>query len=219
MARRQIDSLKAKAALLGLDVEALVNEIVEEAAKKQLTSTLDEDALVERVTTQVEERLAAKLAEVLEVVKASSSEKVDTKGIIQGVVELLNPTLAQVSKKAAEETFQANSQALITQMVTELKARQVQSSAASGDGAAPTPASGLGSMNMMELVQYAVANSKGIAELVQAFKPAKSVDQQIGDRILDIFKWTRALDKMRNTQSSIEDIEKSIAEIVAKPKT
>jgi len=116
-----LESIRTKAALIGLDVDVVRDELVS-AVIQGLPPPIDEVALIERVSATTEAKIAVKLAEVLEAVKASTDgNKPDTEGITKGVAALLQPQIAEAARQASEQVFAANSKAFFEQWEEKLK--------------------------------------------------------------------------------------------------
>lgn len=215
---KELNKIQRLAKLAGhkVDADALFAEVAEEVVKRMpAPPAVNTEAFLEDVAVRVEARVGAKLAEVLDSLKTSSGEKVDTKVIIDGVASLLQPQILQASKQAAEQVFEANAKVLLKQINDQLQPQPGQPEEAPGDGT--TPVGGLAGMSLGGLLQFALGHAEEIAKLAEVFKPKASADQKIAEALLPILKWHRVLNQLEAGKGSTDALEKSLAEIVTKP--
>ncbi len=216
---KELDKIKRLAKLGGkkIDAEALLAELAEEVGKRlpPPVPAIDPDTLMEQTAVRVEARVGAKLGEVLESLKTKEGEKVDMKVIIDGVVAVLQPGIIKASKQAADAVFEANSKVLLKQINDQLQAQQAQPGEAPSDG--DTPVGAIPKMSLGGLLQFALGHAEEIAKLAEVFKPKASADKKIAEALLPILKWHRVLNQLEAGKGSTETLEKSLADIVAKP--
>lgn len=218
MPKSQIEKLKGKAKVLGLDVDALLEELVNKVvASLPPPPPVPLDEITEKVAVRVETSVAVKLAEVLDTLKQTTDgSKPDITTIVQGVASLLQPQIVQASKQAAEAVFEANAKVLLKQINDQLQAHvQAQGTETPGDGA--TPVANIGGMSLGGLLQFAVGHAEEIAKLAEVFKPKASPDQKIAEALGSIFKWNKVLNQIKAGTGNEDEIAKSLANIAAKP--
>ncbi len=216
---KELNKIERLAKLAGqrLNTQAILEEIAEEVVKRlpPAPPSIDPDTLMEQVAVRVEARVGAKLGEVLESLKTSSGEKVDTQAVITGVASLLQPQILQASKQAAEAVFEANAKVLLKQINDQLQAHvQAQGTETPGDGAAPVV--GLAGMSLGNLLTFALGHAEEIAKLAEVFKPKASADQKIAEALGSIFKWNKVLNQIKAGTGNEDEIAKSLANIAAK---
>ena len=201
-----LESLKEKAAMVGLDFDQIKNELVNEVISK-LPRPVDEKALVEEISATVEARVAIKLSEVLEAVKASTEgNKPNTESIIKGVNSLLQPQIVEAAKQASEVVFEARSQVLLNQLQEKLQQ-------AKPDAGTEQPVS---NMSAGGLIQALLANSEGIAKLIQAFRPQPQPTVVLADEISKLYRFNRIFDDMKKADVDADTFDKKIHEGLAK---
>lgn len=215
-----LESLKGKAAMIGLDIEEVAAELVDRVIQKlpPAPQPADEAPLIEKVSAAVEERIATKLAQVLEAVKASTDgSKPDTEGIIKGVATLLQPQIVEAAKQASEAVFASNSQALLKQLREELQQANPGVGDNPGDGRV---APNTGQINIGSLLDLILkTDDKGnlvITQIINALRPQKSSDEKIAETIGGIFKWHNLLTRLEKGQADVNTLQQSLTEITTK---
>ena len=201
-----LESLKEKAAMVGLDFDQIKNELVNEVISK-LPRPVDEKALAEKISATVEARVAIKLSEVLEAVKANTEgNKPNTESITKGVASLLQPQIVEAAKQASEVVFEARSQVLLNQLQEKLQQ-------AKPDAGTEQPVS---NMSAGGLIQALLANSEGIAKLIQAFRPQPQPTVVLADEISKLYRFNRIFDDMKKADVDADTFDKKIHEGFAK---
>ena len=195
-----------------MDLDQAMAELAEQI-RAGMPAPVDEAVLVERVAARVEEGVASKLGQVMETMRATEGEKVDTEKLTQGVADLLRPQMAEAAKGAAEQVWKANGQALMQAIAQELQAKGQGGREQSADGGTP-----VGTMNIGDLLRFALGHADEIAKLAQVFRPQKSADERIAETISSVFRWHKVLLNLEKGQASTDELEKSLASIVTKPK-
>jgi len=204
---KELDRIKKLAQGVGIDIDVVLGEIANEVARKlpKQPAEADWQKMVEDVSMKVEARVGAKLADVLQAVKASADgSKPDTEGIIKGVANLLQPQIVEAARQASETVFKANSQALFQQLEEKLK---------QGAGVT-TSEQTIGNMSAGGLLQALLANSDGIAKLIAAFRP-QSTDAKIAEQLTTVFKWHSLLSKLESGKANIDELQSNITQITA----
>jgi len=197
---KEYNQLKKQAAGIGLDLDIIVDEIVKATIKK-LPPPVDEVALVEKIGAAVEAKIAIKLSEVLEAVKASSGEsKPNTEGIIKGVAALLQPQIVEAAKQASEVVFAANSQALMNQIQEKLQEAKTKAE----------PGVSIGNMSAGGLIQALLANSEGIAKLISVFRPPPPPEVKAAELLGMSLRLAEKIDRVRSGKAQIDELTEDI---------
>ncbi len=210
--KSEIDKLRSQAKISGLDVDGLIGEIAEEVAKKlPVQPPLDE--IIEKASLATESRIAVKLTNVLEEIKASADgNKPDSEAIIKGVASLLQPQIVEAAKQAVQVAFQDPE--IARQMAAQ--AKQIFENTARDAGVTTPAGQPIGNMTLGGLFQVLLGNVEGIAKLVQAVRPTHSTDEKIADTLQGIFKWHNLLTRLEKGQTDVNALEKGITEITGK---
>jgi len=199
----QLNQLLGLAKNVGVDVDG--EKLLEELSLVMISRypQIDEVALMEKIAIRVETRVATKLSDVLEAVKVSADgSKPDTESIIKGVANLLQPQIIEATRQASEAVFTANSQGLLRQLEEKLKQQAVD---------VPTPEQPLGNMSAGGLIQALLANSDGIAKLIQAFRPPQSTDAKIAEQLGLMLRYHKILGSLEQGKGNIDEIESLIS--------
>ena len=203
--KSQIAKLKSKAKVIGIDADALVEELTDEVVSRLPQPQVDMDALAQVLLLRLEGAIAAKLEEVIAAVQPNPGEKVDGQALVQGVAKLLEPQIVEAAKKAADAVFEANRQALLKQIQEKLP-QNPQATEASPAG--QNPGQGL---SLREILNFTLSNASDIAKLIEAVRPKQSPLQQLAFEVTRAFRLADIIAKAKDGKIGVEEIEKSIA--------
>lgn len=205
----QLNKLLSLTQKVGINGEKLLEELSQAIISRlpQL-QPVDTAALIETVSLRVEARVGAKLSDVLEAVKASTDgSRPDTEGIIKGVAGLLQPQIIETTKQASEAVFAANSQSLLQQLEEKLKQQATP---------VATREQPIGSMTAGNFFQTLLANSEGIARLVQAFRPPPTPEVRAAELLGMSLRLADKIDKVKTGKAQIDELTKDISDSLQK---
>ena len=205
----QLNKLLGLTQKVGIDGKKLLEELSQAVISRLPQPTeIDWQKVTEDVSLKVEARVGAKLSDVLEAVKASTDgSKPDTEGIIKGVAGLLQPQIVEAAKQASEAVFAANSQALMQQLEEKLKQRAT--------GTAPQEQT-IGHTSVGGLIQLLLANSEGIARLVQAFRPPPTPEVRAAELLGMSLRLADKIDRVKSGKAQIDELTKDISDSLTK---
>ena len=205
--KTQLELLKAKGALIGLDVEALENEIVEKVVSRlPVPPAVDEDALAEKVRVKVETVVALKLDEVLEAMKQSADgSKPDSESIIKGVVRFLQPQIEEATKQANEAVKAVNS--FVQQAEERLK---LQADNSNSDGSNPPNRTGFG-LDFSGLGDLLIKGIEAWAKL----RPQQQ-NVALADALSRMYRFNKLFDDLKKADVDADTFDKKVHESFTK---
>lgn len=215
--KSQIDQIRAKAKLVGFDVDAIITELTDTVVEKikPMLKPPDVAQIIEQVSMKVEAKVSVELAEVMESVKTvAANPGVNIKEVINGVSEVLKPIIIEQSQKAAETVFQSNSKLLMETINAQLKASQEEARSEPGAEATKKPA-GAGISDLLSII---LQNADKLKDLVAVFRPAPAPETQIASNIAQIFKWHSLLTKVEKSGGNTDELAKEISATLQPPK-
>jgi hypothetical protein len=222
--KSQMDTIRAKAKMIGLDVDVFVNELTDSVIN-QITPLLkvpDARAIAETVTLQVESKLATKVAELMDSIhnlaaSQGSNAPMDIKAVVDGTAKVLEPIITKLitdqSQKAAAAVFQANSKVFMDAVKTEIESHLPASGGENTENSNVNKGNhGVAAGSVLkELLAMALSNAEGLETLVRIFRPSPPAESQIGNQLSTIFRWHGLLNKIEKGGMSSEELSKEIA--------
>ena len=209
--KSELSQLMNLASTVGINGDKLLKEL-SQAIISQLPPPVEIDwqKIIGDVSTKVETKVAAKLAEVLEAVKISTDgSKPDNESIIQGVASLLQPQIIQAANQASEAAFAVNSQALIQQLEERLKPPETE---------VTTREQSVSNMSAGSLLQALLAQSENIAKIVQIFRPQPTPEIKAAELLSMSLRLADKIDKVKSGHAQIDELTKDISDSLAQKK-
>ena len=208
--KSELSQLMSLASTVGINGDKLLEELSQAIISRLPPVEIDWQKLIGEVSTKVETKVAAKLAEVLEALKVSTDgSKPDNESIIKGVANLLQPQIIQAANQASEAAFAVNSQALIQQLEERLKPPETE---------VTTRGQAISNMSAGSLLQALLAQSENIAKIVQIFRPPPTPEIKAAELLSMSLRLADKIDKVKSGHAQIDELTKDISDSLAQKK-
>lgn len=215
----QIEQLRRKAKLMGIDADALLTEftgIVVDKATPIIAEKVS-DILSEKVTAKIESKVAVVLGEAIEGLKqVAANPQVDIKAVVKGVTDILEPKIIEATTSQITTSVKALTAELRHYIDTTIQEKTQPPQPGGGSDGSQVATGGLATVG--GLLQFLIANADSVTKLAQVFRPPPSPEVKATELLGMSLRLAGKIDKVQKGSDTIESLTSEIANTLNPPK-